>query len=360
MEGDLIKINRWLLPFSWLYGIGVKFRNLLFETGFLRSYAFKTPVISVGNLTVGGTGKTPLTEYIINLLYKQFRVAVVSRGYKRRSKGLVLAKNDSTVDEIGDELFQIKQKYPDITLVADAKRVRAINFLLNNQQKPDVIILDDAYQHRYVKPGINILLVDYHRIISQDKLLPAGRLREPISEKIRASIVIVTKCPADMSPIDYRVIKKSLSLYPFQQLFFATISYQPLKPLFINSSQISLSNIDKHVHILLLIGIALPKQMKNDISKHNNNIHTLVFPDHHNFTVSDQQLINDTFAQLPKPCIIITTEKDAARLSNLDQLSNDVRQSLYVLPLRMTFLQKKQQLFNENITNYVQENKTNS
>ena len=193
MEGDFIKINEWLLPLSWLYGLAVKTRNQLFELGILKSRSFKTPVISVGNITVGGAGKTPHVEYLIRLLKDQHQVAVLSRGYKRKSKGFVRADADTTMREIGDEPFQMKQKFPDITIAVDRNRCHGIDLLTSGDEKEtaDVILLDDAFQHRYVKPGVNILLVDYHRLIIYDKLLPAGRLREPKDGKSRADIVII-------------------------------------------------------------------------------------------------------------------------------------------------------------------------
>ena len=227
MEGDLIYINKKLRPLSWLYGLGVGFRNMLFEAGILKSQTYATPVISVGNITVGGTGKTPHVEYLIRLLKDKTNLAVLSRGYKRKSRGFLLADNDSTMYDIGDEPFQIKQKFPDITVAVDKKRTRGISRLINGEagKDIDVILLDDAFQHRYVRAGISILLVDYHRLIIYDELLPSGRLREPVGSKDRADIVIVTKCPPDIKPMDYRVITKAMALYPYQQLYFSTHEY---------------------------------------------------------------------------------------------------------------------------------------
>lgn len=212
MEGDYIKINRWLRPLSSLYGLGVELRNQLFELNILKSRSFTTPVISVGNITVGGTGKTPHVEYLVRLLSKEAKVAVLSRGYKRKTHGYQLADKDSTMRDIGDEPYQMKLKFPNIEVAVDANRCEGIDHLINDEQTKDtdVIILDDAYQHRYVKPGINILLVDYHRLIIYDELLPSGRLREPIESKKRADIVIITKCPDSLNPIDYRVLTKAI------------------------------------------------------------------------------------------------------------------------------------------------------
>ena len=218
MEGDFIKINKWLLPLSWCYGLVVKLRNFLFETGALKSRSFTVPVIAVGNITVGGTGKTPHVEYLVDLLKNQFNVAVLSRGYKRKSKGFIIAQQDTPVHEIGDEPYQMKQKFPSVTIAVDKKRCHGIDMLMDNDSKLDVVLLDDAFQHRYVKPGVNILLVDYHRLIIYDTLLPAGRLRESLDGKDRADIVIVTKCPKELKPMEYRVITKAMHLYPYQKM----------------------------------------------------------------------------------------------------------------------------------------------
>ena len=219
MEGDFIKIHKWLYPIAALYGIGVNIRNQLFDWHILPSRSFNVPIISIGNITVGGTGKTPHTEYLIKLLESEFQVGVLSRGYKRKSKGFVLATSETPMNQIGDEPYQIKQKFPHIHVAVDADRCHGIDKLCAPEMTPEVevILLDDAYQHRYVNPGINILLVDYHRMISEDYLLPAGRLREPERGKSRANIVIVTKCPRDIKPMDYRIISKQIDLYPYQK-----------------------------------------------------------------------------------------------------------------------------------------------
>ena len=232
MEGDFIKINEWMLPLSWLYGLGVRLRNQLFELGILKSRSFDIPVISVGNITVGGSGKTPHVEYLIRLLKSNSKVAVLSRGYKRKSKGYVLAGKDTRMRDIGDEPYQMKTKFPDIHVAVDKSRCHGIDMLTSGEatKDTDVILLDDAFQHRYVKPGINILLVDYHRLIIYDKLLPAGRLREPQKGKSRADIVIITKCPKDLKPMEYRVIIKAMDLYPYQQLLSLIHISEPTRP----------------------------------------------------------------------------------------------------------------------------------
>ena len=361
MEGDLISTNKALQPLSWLYGLGVGFRNMLFEMGILKSRSFDIPVISVGNITVGGTGKTPHVEYLIRLLKDLCKVAVLSRGYKRKSHGFVLADENTTVKDIGDEPFQMKTKFPDIIVAVDSKRTRGITQLTSgDQDKPDVILLDDAFQHRYVKPGINIMLVDYHRLIIYDKLLPSGRLREPVKSKDRADIVIITKCPTDMKPMEYRVITKAMSLYPYQQLFYSTHEYEALRPAFQNNqSHPSIQSIQSH-HVLLLSGIASPEQMLIDLQTRAKQITPLSFSDHHDFSNKDIHHINEVFAGLPSPKIIITTEKDETRLLNAKGLSDEVKRNLYVLPVRIKFMLDQEETFNKSIINYVRKNSRNS
>ena len=360
VEGDFIKINEWLLPLSWLYGLGVKFRNMLFEIGILHSESFDVPVISVGNITVGGTGKTPHVEYLIELLKDKAKVAVLSRGYKRRTRGFVIADDNATAKTIGDEPLQMKRKYgDDITVAVDRKRCHGIRQLTSDEDGIDVILLDDAFQHRYVKPGVNILLVDYHRLIIYDKLLPAGRLREPLSGKNRADIVIVTKCPHDLKPMEFRVITKAMNLYPFQRLFFTCLEYRNITPVF-GSGEQSLDSIGKDCHILLLTGIASPQQMIEDLSPRCPHITPLTFGDHHTFTSSDVARINNEFAALPHPKMIITTEKDATRLIAVEGLSEEVRGAMFALPVKIRFMLGQEESFNEKIIGYVRKNSRNS
>ena len=360
MEGDFIKINKWLLPLSWFYGMAVNLRNTLFSIGILKSRSFDVPVIAVGNITVGGSGKTPHVEYLIRLLKDSCRTAVLSRGYKRKSKGFVQATANTTMPEIGDEPFQMKQKYPGVIVAVDKDRCHGIDMLVENDKDIDVILLDDAFQHRYVKPGINILLVDYHRLIIYDRLLPAGRLREPLNGKDRADIVIVTKCPKDLKPMEYRVITKAMNLYPYQRLFFSTIEYGDLQSVFNETTSAAVISQLKDHHVLLLTGIASPRQMSHDLEPLIPQLTPLTFSDHHNFTKKDVELINSTFAALPSPKLIITTEKDVTRLRLVEGLSDEVRQNTYVLPINVCFLQEQAEVFNQQIIDYVHKNSRNS
>jgi tetraacyldisaccharide 4'-kinase len=361
MEGDFIKINKWLLPFSWIYGLGVWFRNQLFDIGILKSKDYKIPVIAVGNITVGGAGKTPHVEYLIRLLKDKVKVAVLSRGYKRKSKGFVLADMNSTVEEIGDEPYQMKKKFPDIDVAVDKNRQEGIELLTNNTTAKDidVIILDDAYQHRYVKPGINILLVDYHRLLLYDKLLPAGRLREPKESTVRADMVIITKCPIELKPMDYRVITRAMNLYPYQTLLFSTLKYGNLIPVYSGDEQ-TLDSLNKEVNVLLLTGIASPKQMVIDLKPYAKEIVPLTFRDHHQFSHKDIVKINEKYSSMPSPKIIVTTEKDMTRLINKDGFSEEVKQNMFMLPIEIEIQLGQEEIFNQKIISYVQKNSRNS
>ena len=359
-EGDLIKINEWLLPLSWIYGSIVRFRNWLFDIGVKKSKSFALPVISVGNITVGGSGKTPHVEYLVRLLQDKVKIAVLSRGYKRKSRGYVLAEEDTEMKEIGDEPFQMHQKFPGIYVAVDAKRVRGIQHLQDDEETKDVevILLDDAFQHRYVKPGINILLVDYHRLIIYDKILPAGRLREPLSGKNRADIVIVTKCPKDLKPMEFRVLTKAMNLYPFQKLYFTCINYD--KPIGIfNEQQLDLESL-KDKNVMLLTGIASPKQMEHDLTPMVKTLTSVSFGDHHHFKSKDIDRINEIFESMPEPRLIITTEKDAVRLRDSEGLYEIVKDNLYALPIKVSFMQDQEENFNEKIISYVRKNSRNS
>ena len=349
-----IKKDARLTPLSWLYGVGVGIRNELFDLKILQSKKFGIPVIGVGNITVGGTGKTPHVEYLIRLLKDDCNLAVLSRGYLRKTKGFLIAGKDTPMEDIGDEAYQIKQKFPEVTVAVDEKRVDGIQRLLKSNNPPQVVLLDDSYQHRYVKPGLNILLVDSNRMIGEDTLLPAGRLREPASERDRADVIIITKCPTDMKPIDFRVLTKAIDAYPYQKLFFSSIVYEPLYR-FSNPKeqrQEMKDLVTENTNILLLTGIATPEQMQEDLSHYTSKITSLSYGDHHDFQSDDISKINDTFANMPSPKVIITTEKDETRLKKVQGLSQEVMNNLYVQPIRMKIINDQETKFISLIEEY--------
>lgn len=355
MEGDLIKINHWLRPLSWLYGAAVRLRNLLFDEGVLEERTFSVPTIAIGNITVGGTGKTPHVEYLVRLLHDKFKVAVLSRGYKRKSKGYVLASESTPMNEIGDEPCQMKHKFPDVNVAVCVDRCEGIERLTQDKQTADteVVILDDAFQHRYVKPGINILLTDYHRLFIYDELLPAGRLREPKTGKNRADIVIVTKCPQNLKAINFRVLTKAIDLFPYQELYFTTFEYDTPVPLFEGeAAPINFKGI-RQCHALLVTGIGSPRQMEMDLEPKCKTVESLSFADHHQFTTHDAETINRRFESLSPGKVVLTTEKDAVRLRQTEGLSKKVRQHMYVLPIKVRFLLDGEEKFNQKILSYV-------
>lgn len=364
MDGQDLKIFRWLRPVAWLYGVGVELRNKLFDWGWLRSESFSLPVICVGNLAVGGTGKTPHTEYLIRLLRSQrLNVATLSRGYRRKTTGYVLADVQSSVTSIGDEPRQMKAKFPDVRVAVDEDRCHGIRELMKlDKPQVDVVVLDDAYQHRRVKAGLNILLTDYHRLLTDDVLLPAGRLREPAEGKARAQVVVVTKCPEDIKPIDFNIITKKLNLYPWQQLFFTGLRYGRLQPVFPGRVKPSDRQevLDKSKQVLLVTGIAQPAPLVKEMEERAGNVVHLAFGDHHDFNRRDFQRIEECFDSMQgKPCLVVTTEKDATRLKGHPLLPDRLKAHLYALPVEIKILQNQQLAFNQTIINYVRTNPRN-
>jgi len=362
MKKKLAYIQRFaLLPLSFLYGIGVWVRNIMFDLGILPSKEYDIPVISVGNLTAGGTGKTPHVEYLVRLLSKNFVVATLSRGYKRKTKGFFLAHTNSTADQVGDEPLQIKRKFKDVAVAVDAKRTRGIEKLQKLIPDLQVIILDDAYQHRYVKPGISILLVNYSRNIFDDYLLPAGRLREPASARDRADIIIVTKCPANVKPIELRLLEKKLIQYAYQKVFFTTVTYQSLIPVFDAALPVlTPEDIAAETNeVIVVSGIANNEDMVRYLEKFFPTVHVFQFSDHYHYTARDLHEIIELFGEISanKKCYLITTEKDATKISAFNSLEDEVKNAFYYLPVQIEFLENKQETFDSLIYNYVHNNR---
>jgi len=352
-----------LYPLSFLYGIVVFIRNYLYDTGILESRDFKIPVISLGNITVGGTGKTPHVEYLIDLLHDKFTVAELSRGYKRKTRGFKLVETDTPVTEAGDEPLQIKRKFPDITVAVCENRVKGIEKLFNsgNSVSPDVILLDDAFQHRRVYPGINILLIDYNRPIKEDMLLPAGRLREGAAQVRRANIIIFTKCPPqELTPIKRRILQKEINLRPYQEMFFTTYHYEKIKSVFSGVEIPDDFYRQENYSILIVTGIAFPRLIPDYLKQFAGESQMLSFPDHHNYSVADIEMIMSKFNAIGnKNKIIITTEKDAVRFQGMKDLEEDFKKVLYFLPVKVEFLNEEGKIFDKKILNYVGENKSN-
>lgn len=331
-----------LLPMSKLYGLGVAVRNLMFKWHILKQREFPVPVVVVGNIGVGGTGKTPHTEYVIDLLRYKYRIGMLSRGYKRKTKGFVLATRRSSPLDIGDEPYQIYQKFGhDITVAVCEDRCAGIEEMLRLDPKINLIVLDDAFQHRYVKPTVSIVLTEFNNPVFYDKLLPLGRLREPQSAIYRADMVVVTKCPEQLQPLEYRIFKNSLKLFPFQKLFFSRFDYPALRPLFPDSVQsppphLSWFTADDTVYVLS--GIANPKPLVRYLKGFKAKVKVKVYPDHHNFSRRDLENIAKRFNELEgERKYIITTEKDAVRLVNNPYFPHELKSLIFYQPIEVKF-----------------------
>jgi len=330
-------------------------RNLFFDYNFIKSHEFNTPIINVGNITVGGTGKTPHVEHLVSLLKNNFNIATLSRGYKRNTKGFLIASDKSSAKRIGDEPKQIKSKFPDITVAVDADRVRGIKRIIK-EVNPSAIILDDAFQHRYVKPGLSILLTDYNKPIYEDKLLPYGRLRESYHEHKRADIIIVTKSPDEVTPLEKRLYSKNLKLFPFQQLYFTKIKYTDLKPVYNNEMSISLNNCkSENYSFLLMTGIANSKPLKKYLNKFSEKIIHIPFRDHHSFSKRNLETIVKEFNKIQNDKkIVITTEKDAMRLRELGNFDSFSNLPIFYLPIEVEFLDSEGDKFDKRIVDFIE------
>ena len=334
-------LRKILFPLAFLYWLVTFIRNWLYDKGIFKSFSFDIPIIAVGNLSVGGTGKTPQIEYLIRLLSDNYKVAVLSRGYKRTTKGFILADENASASSIGDEPFQFYSKFPNIQVAVDANRKSGIENLLQLPNKPDVVLLDDAFQHRKVKAGFYILLTAYDDLFCDDNILPFGNLREPSSGKKRADMIIVTKCPKDLSELAQQKIKEKLKVK--QQVFFTTIQYDDC--VFGNDSQLLVSEIQSESKVLVA-GIAKPKLFFDFLKIEEDE--TLVFPDHHHFSKQDCELI----LAKANGRKIITTEKDFVRLNGLLP-----KAQLFYLPIKSTFLNTN---IDKTIEDYVGQSSRNS
>lgn len=340
-------------PYRWITAL----RNSLFDLGIMEEREFPVPTICIGNISVGGTGKTPHTEYLIELLGRRYRTAVLSRGYGRKSKGYIKGTPSTPMETLGDEPFQIKNKFPHVAVAVCEKRTDGIEKLLAENNSPEVILLDDAYQHRHVKAGMNILLIDSNRPIWQDCVLPFGRMRESLAGIKRADIVVITKCngiTAQQKAWCRNFIKDLKEI----SVFFSNMEYGMHYPLFKEAAP--LDDIAHCDEALLVTGIARPEPLKEEINKRGVKVEVLRFGDHHNFTTADIERIAKRFNSMKgKRKAIITTEKDATRLIQRNDLPQCVRENIYAIPIQVVILDGEKDMFNQIIENYVTENSRN-
>jgi tetraacyldisaccharide 4'-kinase len=338
-----------LLPFALIYWLVIAIRKWMYDKKILQSASFGLPVICVGNLSVGGTGKSPMVEYMIEMLKDKFNIATLSRGYKRKTKGYTLANDNSTALEIGDEPMQFYLKFPGISVAVGEERLEAIPQLLHDKPETQVILLDDAFQHRSVKAGLNILLTDYGNLFTRDFYLPTGDLRDLKSSYKRAEVIVVTKCPPDLSEKERNGIIIEINPLQRQCVFFTKIQYD--EPYHISTKKNI--HLTEKKEVLLISGIANPKPLKKLLEDYSEVYYMMQYPDHYIFTIDDLKEIKKRFESIDaKNKIILTTEKDAVRLVKFNNAINDL--PLFVMPIRHRFLFDGEKQFNQLVNDFIQ------
>jgi tetraacyldisaccharide 4'-kinase len=353
----MILLRLLLMPFAWIYGLIMLIRGKLFDWKILPSQSFTLPVISVGNLSYGGTGKTPMVEYIINMFENEKRIATLSRGYKRKTRGFVLAHQKSTYEEIGDEPLQYKTKFKNIEVAVHERRREGIKKLLKQFSDLDMVLLDDAFQHRYVRPGMSILLTDFHKLYINDFPLPAGTLREFRSAARRADIIIITKTPSVLSPITRRRLTGLIKPRDHQQLLFSYIKYGQAVPICEKHEE---HRKDRYNTILLFAGIANSYPLQEHLRSMCHELHVMDFKDHHKYSIQDLEKIKGNFDNMfTRNKVIFTTEKDAMRLdkSKLSKVIKDM--PIFYIPIEIGLHNGDSIIFDDQIRAYVEKNSGN-
>lgn len=347
-------MKRLLLPISFIYSIVLFLRHKLYDWNILKSKSYDIPNICVGNLNLGGTGKTPHIEHLTELLSDKYKIAILSRGYGRNTKGFILANGSHTYHDIGDEPLQFFKKFKDVKVAVAEDRCEGMERLLQEENPPQIILLDDAYQHRKIKPGLNILLTDYYNLYSNNHLFPAGILRDIKKAAQRAEIIVVTKSPNVITPYYRKDVESSLKLLPHQKIFYSYIEYLDFKPF----SKISYeTDIKDAKTILLLCGIANTYSLEDHIKRKYNTISKMQFSDHHNFTEKDIDMIIEKYNSLiGKNKAIITTEKDAMRLINSSFINKFDDIPVFVIPIKIRFHKEEGTSFDNEILNYINNN----
>ena len=339
-----------LFPFSLAYALVVTIRNWCFDKKIFPSTSFNLPIICVGNLAAGGTGKSPMVELLIRLLKDRYAIAVLSRGYKRKTRGYALANASTTALDIGDEPMQFHSKFPDVAVAVGEERIVAIPQLLHDRPETKAIILDDAFQHRAVRAGLNVLLTDCSNLFTRDWWLPSGDLRDAPSGYRRADIIVVTKCPEDLSDDQRRAIATEIDPQPHQQIFFSAIRYGT--PYHITRQTAGV--IDEEVEVLLVTGIANPAPLKRWLNEHSRTYYEMAYSDHHIFSIDDLRAVTRRFEGITaEKKLILTTEKDAVRLIKFRQELEGW--PIYVLPIAPKFLFGDEGRFGDVIFQFIKE-----
>lgn len=340
-----------LLPISLLYSFVLTIRHKFYDWGILKSKSYEIPNICVGNLNLGGTGKTPHIEYLVRLLSNKYNIAILSRGYGRKTKGYILANTNHSHHDIGDEPLQYVKKFDNIKVAVDENRCNGMDMLLIEDKPPQIVLLDDAFQHRKIKPGLNILLTDYYNLYSRNFLLPTGNLRDIKKAAKRADIIVVTKSPNVITPYYKKEIEQSLKPLPHQKIFYSYIDYQDFQPFSKASQDIDLKNIKT---ILLFCGIANTYSLEDYLKRKYSSISKIQFNDHHNFTEKDIDTVIEKFNTLiGKNKVIITTEKDAMRLVNTSFAKKLDNIPVFTIPIKVKFHKSEEHSFDDEILNYI-------
>ena len=347
-NGFLKSFRILLLPFALVYGLIILLRNWLYDKQINSSVSFGLPVICIGNLSVGGTGKSPMVEYMVLHLKNIYKVATLSRGYKRKTRGYVLTSDQTTAIDVGDEPMQFHRKFPDIPVAVGEERVLAIPQLLHDRPEIEVIILDDAFQHREIKAGLNILLTEYDNLFTRDFYLPTGDLRDSRRSYKRADIIVVTKCRPDMSSEERNEIIEEIEPLEHQRVFFSAIAYGTIYHITRNT----FGYIDAETEILLVTGIANPKPLKKYLEEQVQTYQMLHFNDHHIFSIDDWREIKKRFKSIEdNKKMILTTEKDAMRLQKFAQEIDGM--PFYVLPIEHKILFNESDKFTNRIIDFI-------
>lgn len=324
-----------LAPAAVLYKAGVTFRHRLFDWGILKSEKFDIPIICIGNITVGGTGKTPMAEMVIAYMSQMHNVALLSRGYGRRTKGYLEVEADSHYRDVGDEPLQIKLKFPDTVVAVCEKRAEGIRRIQARYPEVDLIIMDDGFQHRYVEPKINIVMIDATRPIQHDHMLPLGTLRDLPEELHRAHYFVVTKCPESMAPIDRRILRKVLIQVAYQRVYFTRFESFIPKPVY--PDEVPVVSFTQDQQVIALSGVGNPKSFRTTLQERYKVVNEIVFDDHHVYKVRDMNRLKGVLIRYPE-AVVVTTEKDAVKLTNRAKIPAEIRRKLYYLPINISFI----------------------
>ena len=341
------------MPLSWLYGAAVAVRHSLFNWGVLKTEEFDIPIVVVGNITVGGTGKTPFTEYLVEELSRSYNVAVLSRGYKRKTKGFLMATETSSFKAVGDEPKQIKLKFPGVPVAVCEKRVEGIHRLRKLHPEVNLVILDDGFQHRYVEGWVNIVLMDYNCPVWEDHMLPHGRLRDNRDSLARANIFVVNKCPERLSPLDQRMVYKNLDPFPYQSLFFTHYESDAPRPLYPDLAPAP--TLKRGAPVLAVTAVANPCGFLAHVEHHFTLLHKQTFPDHYIYKMRDIYRLEEWLERCPPDTAIVVTEKDAVKLMGSRKISDRVKSSLYYIGINVAFNDRGVD-FRRIIDQYVREN----